>query len=185
MGSVVSGKLISYIFKSNTLLSRKLAILLLLLTHLISPYAMSGVLDTPSSGVTSKSPRFPSVVQAFKVKWTYDGNFVRGEFTIAPGCYLYQDRFKLKLLPQTQSETITNLGKLDLPLGEMLEDPFLGGMHTIYRDKVFIAAPIIAIPPHSPPPSQIEIEAVWQGCAEAGLCYPPVHKTFQLSVSKP
>jgi hypothetical protein len=180
IGSLVSRKSIS-----NTLFQRKQTIVMLSMIPFFLSSAFSGVLDTPRSGITSNTSAFPSVEQAFKVRWTYDGKVVRGEFTIAPGCYLYQDRFKLKLLPQTQTETLTHLGELDLPLGETLEDPFLGGIHTIYHDKVWIAAPINAPQSNTPPPSQIHIEAVWQGCAEAGLCYSPVRKTFQLTLSKP
>jgi thiol:disulfide interchange protein DsbD len=133
---------------------------------------------------------FPTVDEAFQVVWSYDGKTVRGEFTIAPGCYLYQDRFKILLQyisPTASTEEgqplkSVRLGALSMPEGEKVEDLFLGGTHTIYRSAVTISAPLnLDESDPSPAPTQIKIEARWQGCAEAGLCYPAVRKTFQLT----
>jgi thiol:disulfide interchange protein len=173
----------------------------LMLSHTV----MSGMLDevpsaasrAPSSIESSTIPLMSSsshdvlikVDEAFRVKWSYDGTSVRGEFSIAPGCYLYQDRFKLMLKGfdqstsgVTQSDTTTfKLGEIEMPTGELLEDAILGGTHRIFRNGITLTAPVIAIGrTQSPTPQSIEVEAVWQGCLESKLCYPAVRKTIQL-----
>ena len=193
--------------QSKTVWHSAKALLSVIMVVALTPNAFSGILDnTPEASNPLHSAKststgssaqdinvFPSVDQAFQVKWSYDGKVVRGAFTIAPGCYLYQDRFKLTLKlaspdaasPDAASPT---LGNLELPAGQRLVDPYLGGVHTIYRDSVTISARMNPGTLHpkqgiSINPSQIEIEAIWQGCAEAGLCYPIVRKTMHLNAS--
>jgi thiol:disulfide interchange protein len=156
-----------------------------------NPVSSRGVSPTPPlQSAPVQKGGFPSVDEAFQVVWSFDGKAVRGEFTIAPGCYLYQDRFKILLqsIRPTASAQAGQplervlLGALAMPEGEKVEDPFLGGTHTIYRSSVTISAPLnLDESDPWPAPTQIKIEAIWQGCAEAGLCYPAVRKTFQLT----
>lgn len=184
-------------FNATTL---SLIVVLAFLTTVLFPSlpALGGIFDhqaSPPPGALKPlsnakiSPQgdlaFLPVDQAFKVNWTYDGKVLRGEFTIAPGCYLYQDRFKLNLLASSRTDSTLRLGALNFPSGEVLDDPFLGGTHTIYRQQVSISAPILSGHQNNPVPSQIEFEAIWQGCAEAGLCYPPVRKNFNILLSPP
>jgi thioredoxin:protein disulfide reductase len=165
--------------------------LILMLMLSLSLNGWGGVLDATHPPIISKIPAFLHVDQAFKVKWAYEGNQVRGDFTIAPGCYLYRDKFKL-MIKTIKADSINStanpsylLGPLEMPEGLSLEDPFLGGIHTIYKDALSFSAKILPTPNTAPTPNEIEIEAVWQGCAEAGLCYPPVRKNFKLRRAQP
>jgi len=153
----------------------------LLLCLIVSPLSFSGGLDQTTLGASSETSAFPSVAKAFQAQWSYDGEEIIGEFTIAPGCYLYRDRFKLVL----HSPKETFIESLDLPAGEQLEDPFLGGQHEIYRKHLTVRAKVHQRTPEHPLNKNLEVEVTWQGCAEAGLCYPPVHKTLHLSKTLP
>lgn len=153
----------------------------LLLCLIVSPLSFSGVLDQTTLGASAETTAFPSVAKAFQAQWSFDGEEIVGAFTIAPGCYLYRDRFKLVL----HSPKETFIEALDLPPGEKLEDPFLGGQHEIYRKHIIVRAKVHQRTDKQPLNKNLEVEVTWQGCAEAGLCYPPVHKTIQLSKTPP
>ncbi|MEM7467697.1 MAG: protein-disulfide reductase DsbD [Pseudomonadota bacterium] len=90
---------------------------------------------------------------------------------IAPGYYLYKDRFKLETNP-------ADLGArfVDLPSGEMKEDPEFGRVE-IYRDQIDLRA---ALNPSTTGTETQELTVTYQGCAEDGICYPPIKKTLTL-----
>lgn len=86
---------------------------------------------------------------------------------IDPGHYLYQDRIDVR----------TDDGKavpLVLPAGVEKDDPTFGTVR-IYHDRV--EAPIA----RAALPSSGAIHVTYQGCAEHGVCYPPVRKRIDLS----
>lgn len=85
---------------------------------------------------------------------------------IADGYYLYQKQFKI-------ISKQANLGDLVFPLAQQKEDEFFG-ITAVYHHQVSLEYPIIS----SPKDGAITIK--YQGCAEAGLCYPPATKTIQL-----
>jgi thiol:disulfide interchange protein DsbD len=134
--------------------------------------AAAGVLDD-APGTGSDNGRFLPVGEAFKVRWTWsDAGFASGEFVIAPGYYLYRDRIHAQLKGPSGAQ----LAALELPAGEVKNDPYAGRQvvyHHSFMAKLPIALPAGLIGP-------VDLEVVWQGCAEAGLCYPPVRRTFNL-----
>jgi thiol:disulfide interchange protein DsbD len=74
---------------------------------------------------------------------------------IADGYYLYQQRLKFDGLPDAQ--------KPSLPEGEAHSDEFFGEQQ-VYRQGLELRIPAGA---------SGQIKVGWQGCADAGLCYPP------------
>lgn len=89
---------------------------------------------------------------------------VRLHWQIAPGYYLYRDRIGVAATPAR------SLGTIALRTGDMKEDPNFGKME-VYHDE-------LSIPLHAPGARELSI--TWQGCAEAGLCYPPQTRKVQL-----
>ncbi|MBK5970435.1 MULTISPECIES: protein-disulfide reductase DsbD [Thiorhodovibrio] len=83
---------------------------------------------------------------------------------IAPGYYLYQSKFRLR----SDTAGIT-LGKPELPPGEVRQDQFFGEVN-IYRDQVEIKIPIERGDTQA---QNLTLLARFQGCADAGFCYPP------------
>lgn len=91
---------------------------------------------------------------------------VPGGFTIAyevtPGYYLYRDRIRIATVPPLP------LGDLELPVGEAIDDPFVGPTR-IFRRSVAILQPLTA----SPRPGAYRVRITAQGCAEGRFCYRP------------
>jgi thiol:disulfide interchange protein DsbD len=92
---------------------------------------------------------------------------------IAPGYYLYRSRFKF--VAKTPGLT---LGEPRFPAGEIKHDEFFGEME-IYRGHIDIALPIIRAQTSI---QAAELEITAQGCADAGLCFPPFKQTVLLSL---
>ena len=83
---------------------------------------------------------------------------------IAPGYYLYRDRIDVTAPPPGM------LVQLDRPPGEQKNDPNFGLMQ-VYHDAVTVQV-------HSGMARDLTV--TWQGCAEAGLCYPPQTQRISL-----
>ena len=124
-------------------------------------------------GAASEEPEFLHPDQAFRA-----GLDVRGpgdavlRWHIEPGYYLYRDRFEVAL-PSVDPETITVAG-FELPPGEVVEDPYFGKVE-IFRTAVTV--PVRFAHAGRPPP-EVDLAVVYQGCADEGLCYPPIRKVF-------
>jgi len=95
-----------------------------------------------------------------------DGNLVC-TWDIAPGHYLYKDRI----------EVTTDDGKavpLALPPGQEKDDPTFGSTQ-VYHGHVVASLARSALP------SSGAVQVTYQGCAEHGVCYPPVRKNIDLA----
>ncbi|MCI0401254.1 MAG: protein-disulfide reductase DsbD [Gammaproteobacteria bacterium] len=100
-----------------------------------------------------------------------DPNTLTTYWQIADGYYLYRDKFKFKVKGGTVA-----LQEVALPQGEIKEDPTFGRVKII-RGATEIKLALIR---SAPPPAQIELEIGYQGCAEDGICYPPITKVIAL-----
>jgi thiol:disulfide interchange protein DsbD len=86
-------------------------------------------------------------------------------WSIAPGYYLYRDRIAATASPSgTRVET-------ELPPGIRKDDPNFGVME-VYHDAVTMKVV---------PAGATALDVTWQGCADAGLCYPPQTQTIQVA----
>lgn len=108
-----------------------------------------------------------------------DGTHLRLNWQIADGTYLYQDKIKLSL-PQARNVAI---GKYDLPEPEIKEDSIRPdgsiGDVAVYHHEIDLEVPLVR---SGTEPVTIDLEANYQGCAELGVCYPPITKHFSLSL---
>ena len=96
-------------------------------------------------------------------------DLIEVRYQTAPGYYLYRDRLAFALEP---AEAI--LGKPKLPAGKTKQDEFFG-KQVIYRHRTVVTVPVAAgsgIP--------LTLTADLQGCADIGVCYPPVRRKFTL-----
>lgn len=107
----------------------------------------------------SSEPEFLPVEQAFspEVRETEQGLLV--SFNIEPGYYLYKHQFKV--MP---TSALTQ--PLNFPASETHVDEFFGETQ-IFRD--YLEFNVSLDRPHTEQPIQLQ----YQGCADAGLCYPP------------
>jgi thioredoxin:protein disulfide reductase len=112
--------------------------------------------------------------QAFQLTATAAGpDSVRLDWNIADGCYLYRDRIKVKTHDPVQ------LGTLALPAGESHHDEYFGTQQ-IYHHTLSGTLPLTR--PAGAGERPLAIDVTYQGCAEIGLCYPPVTRTLAVSL---
>ena len=91
-------------------------------------------------------------------------------YDTAPGYYLYRDRLTFRLDPADGT-----LGPARLPPGKVKQDEFFG-RQVIYRHRTLVRLPVAATNVHP-----LTLTADLQGCADIGVCYPPIRRTFELS----
>jgi len=106
---------------------------------------------------------FLPVRSAYKVSTAVEPGRLVVRFEIAPDYYLYRD--KLGFEAATPG---VELGKPSLPAGVDHEDEFFG-KQVVYRDTTVVSVPVI----FTDGPRDFDLRVRLQGCADAGLCYPP------------
>jgi len=114
--------------------------------------------STNALAALQQGSQFLPVEQAFVMDFRQQENKLQVSFTIADGYYLYKDKFKFAGVDTAFSHPV-------YPKGVMIHDEY-------YQDsEVYFHQVVLDIPL-----SQIGKEAMlklrYQGCAEAGLCYP-------------
>lgn len=117
---------------------------------------------------------FLKPAEAFVISASASGDSVRVKWDIAEGYYLYQSKFRFR----STNNNVT-LSEPRLPAGVNKNDPIFGEIE-IYRDQVEIEVPIHG---ESGLPDLLELEARSQGCADAGLCYPPQTQTLLVALN--
>ena len=112
--------------------------------------------------------------QAFRISGTAAGtDAVTVRWDIEPGYYMYRSKFRFV----SESPNIT-LGRPELPPAETKHDEFFGEVE-IYRDQVEARLPVQR---GARAGDLVAIEARSQGCADAGLCYPPQKQRILLEL---
>ncbi len=107
-----------------------------------------------------------------------DGRTLQLHWTIADGTYLYQDKIKLSL----QGEGVA-LGDYTLPKPKIKPnlirpDGSVGDV-AIYVHGIDLTVPLLR---SNTAATTVELTARYQGCAERGICYPPMKKKLTLSL---
>jgi thiol:disulfide interchange protein DsbD len=112
--------------------------------------------------------------QAFRISGEADGpDAVRVRWEIAEGYYMYQSKFGF------QTDTVgISTGSPQMPAAQTKEDEFFGKVQ-VYRDSVEIRVPVTR---STGAGNFLTLEATSQGCADAGLCYPPHRQRLLLEL---
>ncbi len=100
-----------------------------------------------------------------------DRDHVAVRWQIADGYYLYRHAFDFALADAGKAQ----LGEPIIPAGSRHEDAYFGPVET-YRRSVTVRLPVAG--DHE---NARRIEVQYQGCADAGLCYPPQTKTLAIA----
>ena len=128
---------------------------------------VAGMMAAPASALDQKDLLRPS--EAFKASLTQvDAQHVTLHLQVAAGYYLYRERLQFTAEPQ---QPITP----DFPAGKIKNDPNFGKVE-IYPHSIDV--PLNSSQPW-PQPAQVTVKL--QGCAEAGVCYPP--QTLKLTAT--
>jgi thiol:disulfide interchange protein DsbD len=112
-------------------------------------------------------PEFLQVDDAFQFDFSQQDDQLTLSWKIADGYYLYKKQFKTVV---KQAE----LGVHVFPAAEQVEDEFFG-LSNVFRGKLDITYLIVS----SVQDGIVKIR--YQGCADAGLCYPPTTKEVYLN----
>lgn len=133
--------------------------------------ASLGVSAQPTGILPSNQDDFLPVEEAYQVQLAFqDEQTLNVLWTIAPGYYLYQHQFKFS---PNQPE---NAPLFTAQYGQAIEktDEYFGDVAVYYNyAEVIVSA-------SQPIADQQIITLTSQGCADAGLCYPPRKDYFQL-----
>jgi thiol:disulfide interchange protein DsbD len=120
-------------------------------------------------GVESNEGDFLDPDVAYRAGSRVDGDVLRVRWVIADGYYLY--RHKMDIKPESPDLV---LGEPSFPRGSIKTDPYLGTQE-IFTQQVEATVPFTRMDAGAHP---IQIKVTYQGCAEAGLCYPPITKVI-------
>jgi thiol:disulfide interchange protein DsbD len=123
--------------------------------------------DNALSNLFEDEPEFLPVEQAFAFEFAQNGDQLVVTFDIADNYYLYKKQFKLVAKN-------AELGEPIFPPAEQIEDEFFGISDVFYHSVVFTV----------PIKESIQdgvVKLRYQGCAKAGLCYPPTTQVIYLS----
>ena len=105
-----------------------------------------------------------------------DAQTVEVSFEIAKGYYLYRDKFRFSAASAT-----LQLGAPTLPKGKEKDDETFGKVE-VYYEGVSIRLPVER---NSSGTQPLMLTISSQGCADAGVCYPPQKQTLSLELPDP
>ncbi len=103
-----------------------------------------------------------------------NGNAIHVVWQIADGYYLYREKFHFSLLDGAG----IRLGDPDIPRGRSTHDEAFGDVEIFYNGVEF-DVPVLR---SNPNPVSVTLQVNYQGCAERGVCYPPIQKTVVLKL---
>lgn len=127
------------------------------------------------SATVFAAPDFLPPEKAFRVEatWLENSNEIEIEFHPAKGYYIYQE--SLKFQAGSQAGKLSTI-KPSLPLGiEKFDETFQKKLQ-VYKQPFMV---LLGVKPQAGSPMHVEVTL--QGCAEAGICYPPMTLPFLLT----
>ncbi|QTL36191.1 protein-disulfide reductase DsbD [Pseudoalteromonas viridis] len=145
-----------------------LAVLTALLMLLSTSSQAAGNATVLDSLLAPKQQTFLPVEEAFKFDFDQQGKVLFTGWDIAPGYYLYKK--KLEIIAKGADISVPEYAQ-----GEMIEDEFFGKTE-VYFDQFAVISRLSNITDGA------VVKIRYQGCAEAGLCYPPEVITVPLTV---
>src|SRR5271165_5521454 len=145
------------------------------LTHLLLMVALLGLGSSAYAkpwwlrGTDTNETDFLPPDVAFRVAARLEGSELRVRWVIADGYYLYRQKIQVA----AESPDLVVLGTA-LPRGVLKTDPYLGTQE-VYKEQVEGTVTYKRFDYGAHP---LQIKVTYQGCAEAGLCYPPITKVL-------
>ena len=146
--------------------------------HRILGFALALVAAAPSWAASVDDLLEPE--KAFRLSArALDPTAIEVRFQIAEGYYMYRDKFGFAVAGGGAT-----LGSPELPQGQVKNDEFFGTVET-YRKQVAIRIPV-TVPEQGRDPSfparaeSLALEVTSQGCADVGVCYPPLTQKIEV-----
>ena len=122
-----------------------------------------------------RADEFLAPEAAFRVSAEAAGpDAVRVRWAVTDGYYLYQSKFRF-----TSETPGLNLGTPGFPPAEIKQDAWFGTME-IFRGQGVVRLPLTRAPGAG---DALALQVRYQGCADAGLCYPPQRQVFRVALA--
>lgn len=148
---------------------------LLIATLAVLPFTVSAPSTAQDGGVAAlfgqKAQKFLPVHEAFNVAVRVEGDEVVAMFKVTPKHYVYHDKISVRA-PDGVSVGEWQFDKT----ASMIDDPTFGNV-AVFEEDVTARAKLSATKDVSE-----SLTLRWQGCAKAGLCYPPEMVKFQADI---
>jgi len=137
--------------------------------------ALAALLGASAPAAAQGQPKLLEPERAFAFSaQALDEKTIEARFAIADGYYLYRDKLKFSVEPPA----LATAGAL--PPGKVKDDEFFGRVET-YRGRLAVRLSLDKIDPGR----KVTVRAVSQGCADAGVCYPPQVQSITLALPAP
>ena len=134
----------------------------------------SGGIDAVLSAKASGDDFLPPD-QAFRFDALADGtDRVRLNWEIADGYYLYRARIKV-----STSSGDAQLGATQFPAGQIKNDEYFGRQE-VYHHELIATVPVARARGGA---FALPLQVTYQGCADAGLCYPPITRAVTVTLA--
>jgi thiol:disulfide interchange protein DsbD len=114
--------------------------------------------------------------EAFSLSAWIEGDALVAEYQIAPGYYMYRERFDFQI---ESSDAPARFDVAVIPDGKIKEDEFFGKMET-YRNSVRIELPLLF---DGVAANSLQVKITSQGCADIGVCYPPLKQSLAVKLA--
>lgn len=125
-----------------------------------------------STTTIQAADEFLDVDTAFQLSVTFENpQLAVVKWEIADNYYLYRNKLNFSI----KNAAATLLGQPQIPAGKIKKDLFFGDVE-IYHQQLIVKLPI----DHTADLSKATLEIGYQGCADAGFCYPPTYKEINL-----
>ena len=149
-------------------------ILLLLLCLTVPASNADSFLDRLPGMGGSKQPTFLPPDKAFGLDVIVrDAHTLQANFKVTPGYYLYRNKITFAI-----KDNPGEIAAVDLPKGEIKHDANFGDTEVFHQS--FQA--LITLDRNGQAATGITLNAVYQGCSEEGLCYPPITRTLYINL---
>lgn len=120
------------------------------------------------------TPQFLPVDRAFAVKVeALDASTLIASFEPEDGYYLYRDKFAFAFEPPLPGVSVR---AVELPAGEVKDDPNFGRTEVFHRP----VRAVLRLQRDDVRTLPAALQVTYQGCADAGLCYPPETRRFDV-----
>jgi thiol:disulfide interchange protein DsbD len=131
------------------------------------PQVCQAQIDVSPQTLFQDTPTFLTVDKAFEMDFEQSGSQLIVKWNVADGYYLYKKQFSI------QADGAL-LGQAIYPQATEIEDEYFG-LSDVFNQDIEVIYPIIKANQDS------VIKVRFQGCAEAGLCYPPKQNDIYLN----
>jgi thiol:disulfide interchange protein DsbD len=131
------------------------------------PQVCQAQIDVSPQTLFEDTPTFLTVSDAFEMDFEQSGSQLIVKWNVAEGYYLYKKQFSIEADGAI-------LGQAIYPEAIEIEDEYFG-LSDVFNQDIEVIYPIIEAD------QDAVIKVRFQGCAEAGLCYPPKQNDIYLN----